>query len=214
MIDFKELKVLIFDFGGVLIDLDRDKSVAEFERLGVKNASDMLSNYVQSGIFYLLESGQISADEFRDRLREEYGIGHVTDDDIDAAFFAFLRTVPQHRIDFLRGLHAEGRRNRRGERIRIVLLSNTNVIHFPTCMHRFFESDGDRVTDFFDHLYLSYEMKMSKPDDDIFLALAAAEGVEPGQCLFFDDGPANVATAARLGFKTQLVTDDITTYFL
>lgn len=51
MIDFKELKVLIFDFGGVLIDLDRDKSVAEFERLGVKNASDMLSNYVQSGIF-------------------------------------------------------------------------------------------------------------------------------------------------------------------
>lgn len=212
MIDYKDLRVLIFDFGGVFIDLDRDKSVSEFERLGVHNASEMLSNYVQTGIFYLLESGRISAAEFRNGLRREYGIDHASDADIDAAFFAFLKGVPEHRLELLRRLH-RGVYNARGERIRIVLLSNTNIIHFPVCQQIYFESNGYTVGDYFDKLYLSYEMQMSKPDDEIFLALAAAEGVEPCECLFFDDGPANIATADRLGFRTQWVEEDICTYF-
>lgn len=213
MIDLQNLRVLIFDFGGVIIDLDRECSVREFERLGVYNASELLSNYLQSGIFFLLESGKIGAAEWRNRLRLEYGIDNASDKEIDEAFFAFLRNVPEHRLALLRKLHG-GIYNSRGERIRIVLLSNTNEVHFPACKRRYFESNGYRTDDYFDRLYLSYEMKMSKPDDEIFLALAAAEGVEPHECLFFDDGPANIDAANRLDFKTQLVEKDIAEYFV
>ena len=212
MIDYKDLRVLIFDFGGVFIELDRDRSVREFERLGVHDAAKMLNNYVQSGIFDLLESGKIGAAEWRWRMRQEYGIADATDDEIDAALFAFLKDVPEHRLQLLRRLHS-GIYNKYGERIRIVLLSNTNPIHFPVCRKRYFESNGYSVSDYLDYLYLSYEMHMSKPDENIFLALLASENVQAEECLFFDDGKSNIEVASQLGFRTQLVERDITEYF-
>lgn len=212
MIDYKGLKVLIFDFGGVLINLNRNRSVLEFERLGIKNAENLLSNYVQAGIFLQLESGLIEPDEFHQRLRLDYNLPNLTDKTIDDAFFAFLEHVPAHRLELIRELK-KGVYNDQGERLRIVLLSNTNAIHFPACRSTFFETNGFTLSDYFDHLYLSYEMKMSKPDENIFLSLLDSEGVRADQCLFFDDGEVNIKTAARLGFRTQWVTDDITTYF-
>lgn len=212
MIEFNGLKVLVFDFGGVLINLNRARSVMEFERLGVHDAGNLLSNYVQDGVFLQLESGQIGADEFHKRIRMMYNLDNVSDKEIDDAFYDFLEEVPARRLELIRRLK-RGVYNERGEKLRIVMLSNTNEIHFPTCRKLYFESDGYTSDDYFDRYYLSYEMKMSKPDEEIFLELIRSEGVKPEECLFFDDGELNIKTAKRLGMRAQWVTEDICEYF-
>lgn len=206
MIDLRGIKVLIFDFGGVIINLNRAASVSRFQELGLHDADRLLSNYVQSGLFLQLESGMITPDEFHREVRTQYGLPNLADRDIDEALDRFLLDVPEEKLAALRHLKRTAR-NEKGERVRIVLLSNTNAIHFPACRKRYFESNGYTIDDYFDHLYLSYEMQMSKPDEEIFHTLLASEGCRAEECLFFDDGPQNIETAKRLGFRTYLVSE-------
>ena len=84
------IKNLLFDLGGVIIDIDRNRCVEALEKLGVADADRLLGKYVQSGIFADLESGNISAAEFRDALRRHAGNTALTDSDIDTAFQKFL----------------------------------------------------------------------------------------------------------------------------
>lgn len=198
------IKVIIFDFGGVLINLNRQASVDKLVSLGVHDADSLLTNYVQSGLFLDLESGAISADEFREKLRTDYQLPHLTDAEIDAAFLAFLLDVPEHKLQLLRQLKSAAT-NAKGESVRIVMLSNTNPIHFPYCIKTHFEYDNHRMSDYFDALYLSYQMHSSKPDNEIFLQLLEQENIAPEQCFFLDDGLANITAAQRLGFRAHLV---------
>ena len=198
------IKVIIFDFGGVLINLNRQAAVDKLVELGVHDADELLNNYVQSGLFLDLESGAVTPDEFRSKLRDKYNLQHITDEQIDEAFLAFLLDIPEYKLQLLRQLKSSAR-NAVGEPVRIVMLSNTNGIHFPYCIKKHFEYDGYKMSDYFDALYLSYEMRASKPDDEIFLKLLEAEKVKPEECFFLDDGPRNIESAQRLGFQVHLV---------
>ena len=201
------IKVIIFDFGGVLINLNRQAAVDRLVALGVHDADALLNNYVQSGLFLDLESGTITPEEFCNSLRMDYGLRNVVDSQIKEAFLAFLLDVPEHKLQLLRQLKSSVR-NAAGEPVRIVMLSNTNGIHFPYCIKKHFEYDGYKMSDYFDALYLSYEMKASKPDEEIFFKLLEAEKVKPEECFFLDDGPRNIETVERLGFQTHLVQSD------
>lgn len=198
------IKVIIFDFGGVLINLNRQAAVDKLVALGVYDADNLLNNYVQSGLFLDLESGVVTPDEFRNKLRADYALQHITDEQIDEAFLAFLLDVPEHKLQLLRRLKSSAH-NADGESVRIVMLSNTNAIHFPYCIKKHFEYDGYKIDDYFDALYLSYEMRASKPDEEIFLKLLKAENVQSEECFFLDDGPRNIEAAKRLGFNVHLV---------
>lgn len=201
------IKVIIFDFGGVLINLNRQAAVDRLVALGVHDADALLNNYVQSGLFLDLESGTITPEEFCNSLRMDYGLRNVVDSQIKEAFLAFLLDVPEHKLQLLRQLKSSAR-NAAGEPVRIVMLSNTNAIHFPYCVKKHFEYDGYKMKDYFDALYLSYEIKLSKPGDEIFLKLLEDEKVKAEECFFLDDGPRNIETAHRLGFQTHLVLPD------
>lgn len=203
MFDFKNVKAIIFDFGGVIINLNRQASVDKFIELGVYDADSMLDNYVQSGLFAQLEAGLINADQFHRLIREKYNLS-LSDDVIDDAFYRFLLDIPKYKMDLIRRLH-NGVYNANGDKIRILVLSNTNEIQFPYCIRKFFNVDGDSVENYFDHLYLSYEMKMTKPSEEIFLKLLSDEGIKPEEAVFLDDGPANVETARRLGMQVYHV---------
>ena len=198
------IKLIIFDFGGVLINLNRQAAVDKLVALGVYDADNLLNNYVQSGLFLDLESGAVTPEGFRSKLRADYALQHITDEQIDEAFLAFLLDVPEHKLQLLRRLKSSAH-NADGEPVRIVMLSNTNGIHFPYCIKKHFEYDGYKMSDYFDALYLSYEMKASKPDEEIFLKLLKAENVQSEECFFLDDGPRNIEAAKRLGFNLHLV---------
>jgi putative hydrolase of the HAD superfamily len=192
---FSNISTLIFDFGGVLIDLDMNQSILNFKKLGVENVENYLSNFGQSGFFMQLEKGKISTEEFRSEIRK-LTTNTITDKEIDDAWNAFLVRIPSEKLDIVYQLR---------KKFRVIMLSNTNAIHFPYAERTFFSYKNRGIDEYFDKCYRSYDMKMAKPDAEIFEAILSQEQVAPNQCLLLDDGPKNIEQAQKLGFQTYFV---------
>ncbi len=187
------VKNILFDLGGVLIDLNKQACVDAFAAIGYPQAGDMLNDYVQSGIFLDLEEGRITPDDFYKAIKAE---ALVTEQMIDEAFFKFLEGIPQYKMDMLLELK---------KKYNILMLSNTNHIMFSWLREEYFGKNGNTIHDYFDKLFLSYELGVAKPDPEIFRILIEKHGVVPEETLFFDDGIRNIEAAQKLGFKTYFV---------
>ena len=146
------IKNLLFDLGGVIIDLCRMNCVASFERLGMKNVNNFLGEYSQKGPFLQLEEGLISEDEFRQEVRTLID-GSVTDEQIDNAFCDFLAGIPPHRLEQLRELR---------KKYNIYMLSNTNSIMWNSRIAEEFRQEGLEREDYFDGMVTSFEAKCIK----------------------------------------------------
>lgn len=186
-----KIKNLLFDLGGVIMDLDRDRCVRAFESLGMADADDFLGVYGQKGAFLALEKGDIDAREFRRQIRPMFD-RPVSDAEIDEAFNRFLLGIPRHRLETLRRLR---------DRYGIYLLSNTNPIMFDGFIANEFRQEGREMADYFDGMVASYKAKCYKPDQEIFDYTRHTCGINGGETLFFDDSEANVEAARKAGFK-------------
>lgn len=189
-----QIKTIVFDLGGVLYDLDRERCVSALNKLGLSNADEMLGNYKQSGVFQQLEEGTITTTHFYDSIRKLIG-NEVSDAQIKNAWDAFLVEIPDYKLEMLSELK---------NRFKILMLSNTNAIHFADEIPHAFTKQGKQISDYFDKCYLSYEMNCSKPHVEIFEKMVADARILPTETLFIDDSPANIQTAQSLGFKTYL----------
>lgn len=198
------IKNLLFDLGGVIMDLDRDRCVRAFERLGMKDADDFLGVYGQKGAFLALESGEIDADEFHAQVRPMIDRENVSDEEIDAAFNEFLIGIPVHRLESLRELRRD---------YKVYLLSNTNPIMVNGKIAEEFRKEGREMSDYFDGIFTSYEAKCCKPGKAIFDYTEKVGGLNPSETLFFDDSQSNVNAARTYGFNSVLVRpgDEFTT---
>ncbi len=198
------IKNLLFDLGGVIMDLDRDRCVRAFERLGMKDADDFLGVYGQKGAFLALESGEIDADEFHAQVRPMIDRENVSDEEIDAAFNEFLIGIPVHRLESLRELRRD---------YKVYLLSNTNPIMVNGKIAEEFRREGREMADYFDGIFTSYEAKCCKPGKAIFDYTEKVGGLNPSETLFFDDSQSNVDAARSYGFNSVLVRpgDEFTT---
>lgn len=193
--DLKGVKNLLFDLGGVIMDIRRDNCVKALEKLEVSDVGEMLGVYCQQGAFLQLEEGKITPAEFRDYVRGKSACA-LTDDEIDQAFDAFLVGIPMARLHALEKLRGQ---------YRVYVLSNTNAIMYNQGIRREFEKDGKRREDYFDGICTSFEEGVAKPDRRIFEAVVRNFGIKPEETLFFDDSQANIDAASRLGFRTWLV---------
>ncbi len=189
------IKNLLFDLGGVIMDIEKDRCVASFQRLGLPDAASYFGEYSQKGPFMLLEEGVMAPDEFHRVLREAIG-GGVTDEQIDKAFCDFLIGIPAARLASLRRLR---------EKYNIYLLSNTNPIMWDSKIKDEFTKEGRVREDYFDGMVTSFEAKSMKPDEKIFRYAVEKLGIKPEETVFLDDSQRNLDAAARLGFKTVLV---------
>jgi len=195
MIQTENISTIIFDLGGVLINLDLVRCIQRFKELGVQNFEDKLSNFGQKGFFLQFEKGGIDIPEFCNEVRKLAAVP-LTDQQIIDAWCLFLVDIPDYKMELLLKLK---------QRYRLLLLSNTNPIHIEISTAREFERFGRKMEDVFDKCYFSYDMKMAKPDAEIFEALLADAGAKPEECLFLDDGPKNIEQATRLGIRSYLV---------
>lgn len=204
MKEFSNISTLIFDFGGVLINLDLDQCILNLKKLGLENVEQYLSNFGQKDFFLQFEKGQIGTVIFREEIRK-LTPKKLTDAEIDTAWCSFLCDIPSEKLEMLLQLR---------KKFRILMLSNTNPLHIEVSAASEFEKTGRKRSDYFDKCYLSYEMNMAKPDEEIFQAILDTEQVQPSECLFLDDGIKNIEKAKNMGFQTYLVNDNEDLSFL
>lgn len=188
----RKIKNLLIDFGGVLIDLDRQRCLDNFQRLGLNNVSHLLDVCHQQGFFSLHERGEIDAAGFRQCIRQVSG-KPLTDEAIDDAWNSFLVTIPTYKLDLLLALR---------KKYKLYLLSNTNDIHWEWSCKHVFTYNGHTVNDFFDGIFLSYRMKLAKPNPDIYRMVSAQAPLSFGETLFIDDSAENCRVANELGIAT------------
>ncbi|MDL2247593.1 HAD family phosphatase [Bacteroides sp. OttesenSCG-928-J23] len=188
----QETKYIIFDLGGVLVNLDRDRCVKNFKELGFANIEEMISSYHQDGIFLQLEQGLITAEEFRQKVRHEI-TRPATDEQIDAAWNSLLADTPTYRLDLLLELR---------KKYTLYLLSNTNEIHWQWCLENVFAYKGHTIDNFFEATFLSFRLHKTKPSPGIFQAVINESTLIPEETFFIDDSTANCETAEILGITT------------
>ena len=187
---------LLFDFGGVLVDLDRQRVEAAFDRIGF-NIRPYLGTYKQAGIFSQLEQGRISIHEFCNGIRalsQQLGdaLQLLTDEAIVAACQSYLTEVPTERLDMLLKIK---------QHYSINVLSNTNTVHWQMAKDTFFRYKGLNVENFFDHIFLSCDLGVEKPDPLIFSKVVEGLQVPAHDILFFDDSEVNCQAARNCGLQ-------------
>ena len=174
-----------------MLHLDRQEAVRRFQAMGITDAPEMLDAYHQNGVFLQVEDGTLNAEQFAERLRQMAGkdLSHQA---IAHGWLGFIREVPLYKLDYIRELR---------KKYGVYLLSNTNPFVMEWARSAEFTPQGSPITEYFDRLYASYELKMVKPDPAIFEYILKDAGIDPAETLFLDDGEANVREAARFGIR-------------
>ncbi len=189
------IKSIIFDLGGVIVDIDFNKAIEAFTRLGARNFDQLFSHIQQVNLFDRMDRGEVSPAGFRDELRSIAGLT-ITDEQFDNAWHSMIMGVPHSRLQLLE----DARKN-----YNTYLLSNTNAIHMETFGQRLQEEYGvEGIKTFFDKSYLSYEVGMRKPERRIFELVVKDNGLDVSETLFIDDTQQHIESAAALGINTYL----------
>ncbi len=186
------IKNLLFDLGGVIIDIERQNCVDAFSSLGLQNPGSYFGDYAQTGIFKQIEDGSINVDTFHRELHKVLP-DNVSDYQIDNAFQKFITGIPVARLQALRKLRCDG--------YGIFVLSNTNPIMWRGIIANEFGKEGLRREDYFDGIVTSFDAKALKPDPAIFEYAIENLAIDPAETLFFDDSASNVEAAKALGFN-------------
>ena len=187
----KSIRNIIFDLGGVILNIDPQLTIDAFRNLGWKDFYEEQNQSLNKDLFFNFEKGNSSPGEFRDSVRQTIKC-QIDDIDIDKAWTAMILDIPEERIRYLEELKMS---------YRIFLLSNTNEIHRIKFHKNFDEDYGYSFYDLFERNFYSHEMGMRKPDPGIFIQVMKEAGLVPGQTLYIDDMEENIKAAEILGMN-------------
>ncbi len=192
------IKNLIFDLGGVILDLSIDHTMEAFAGISKIDKKNTQRIYDTTKGFEDYEKGSIDDDAFRDFVRQTYGIS-VDDQTIDRCWNAMLRGIPTIKLDLLMRLKND---------FQVFLLSNTNAIHLRHINEVMLPGihGAKKLDTYFDKAYYSHLMHKRKPDADIFEEVIEENHLVPEQTLFLDDNALNIEGAKSVGIKTIHVT--------
>ncbi len=193
------IKNIIFDLGGVIIDIDHHRTADKFKDFGFPDFIEHFSHSKQHEMFNLHEKGLITDAEFRKLVCSELKIS-VSEDVFDDAWNAILIGIPAERIELILELK---------KKYRIFMLSNTNSIHM-IWMNNYLKDEFkfNSYKDIFEKAYFSFELGMRKPDADIFDFVLKDSGLNPSETLFIEDTLKNIEAAEMVGIKTLLISID------
>lgn len=198
----KETKNIIFDLGGVLLDIDFQKSVDAFQKLGIDNFDNMFSQFKADQLFEKLETGEISEPDFYETIKKRTNLA-ISNLQIDDAWNALILHFRTESLGFLEELSGK---------YKLYLLSNTNSIHLKCFKQLFTTETGKPSLDaYFNKAWYSNEIRLRKPGTEIFEFVLQEENLIAAETVFIDDTLTNIETAQKMGFKTHhlLPTDRI-----
>lgn len=188
----KPVKNIIFDLGGVLINIDYAAPIREFAKLGIPEFDQLYSKVAQSQLFDDFEIGKISPQVFREQVRAITKIA-LLDEDIDRAWNSILLDFPLQNKELLFELKS---------RYRLFLLSNTNEIHI-TCFEKILVKQYTQnfFPEVFENVYYSSRMGLRKPNANAFEHVLQHNGLSPHETIFIDDSIQHVEGALKTGLN-------------
>ena len=189
------IKHLLFDMGGVVFTQNTQEAFRRFKAIGI-DPNYYMGEYGQKDFFLDVETGDISADDFIKKVAEVRGNNDLSWDDLLQCWLGFFDGVRNKVVEDLDRLHRD---------FNLCLLSNTNPFIMSQRKIKAFTPEGRPITDFFDTLFLSYEMGICKPDARIFLKALEMEQMKADECLFIDDSKKNTDAAEKVGIHTLFV---------
>lgn len=207
MINLSGIKNIIFDLGGVILNIDYNKTSLAFKEIGFSNFDEYYSQKEQTSIFNDLETGKISENEFVSKIQENND--SLTHDQIINAWNSMLLDLPIARIELIKNL---------SKKYNIYLLSNTNQIHFQSFIKNIKTVYGeDILTPCFSKVYYSHEIGHRKPNKSCFEYVLENAGIPANETLFLDDSIQHIHGASSCGLSTSFIDvkhgDDILTLF-
>lgn len=184
-----KISAIIFDLGGVILNIDQEKTLRAFRRLGL----ELEDVHSEMPIFNEFETGRLSVEEFRLILKTKLH-GQISDEQIDAAWNAMILDLPKDRLEIIRKLRKQ---------VKVYLLSNTNALHMQEFYKTLEHTHGvETWNNLFDTIFYSYQIGLRKPDTACYRYICRLINLAPEQCLFIDDSKVNIRGAEAAGLKT------------
>ncbi len=194
---FAHIRNIVFDIGNVLVDIDYNVTIAEFQKLAKVDFAEIVSYPKQEKIFDRFEKGEISVSDFFTGLKK-YLKDDVSDVQITDAWNSILINYPKAKFDLLEKLKLN---------YNVFALSNINQIHADSLDVVAQNQLGkNSFRDFFHHAYYSHEMGYRKPEAEIYEIVLNEQKLVPTETLFIDDKAENTAAAETLGIQTHHLT--------
>jgi glucose-1-phosphatase len=194
MSESSSIKNILFDLGGVLLNIDYHKTIAAFNDLGWLGFADFYSQQQQKKLFDDLETGLIQQDVFFNQLSTYFK--PIEYEKLETAWNAMLLDIPPARLKFLESLK---------EKYRLFLFSNTNAIHYQAFSKYLHEQhSGAELDNYFEKAYYSHLLGQRKPYPEAFGHILQENKLTPSETLFIDDSPQHLEGASLVGIKTYL----------
>jgi glucose-1-phosphatase len=185
------IKNIIFDLGGVIMDIDVKQTLKAFDKLGIKNIEKIFGHGFAASFVSDHEAGKISDEEFLKEIKKLI-TGEVSDEIVIDAWNALMLRFPPERITLLKELKS---------RYRVFLYSNTNAIHYDKFIEMFRLEFGIELEDLFERAYYSHSLGHRKPNREGFDLIVKENGLDVKETLFVDDAFMNVEGAIKAGLK-------------
>jgi glucose-1-phosphatase len=185
------VKNIIFDLGGVIMDIDVKQTLHAFSKLGIKNIHEYFGHGFAASFFSDHEAGRISDEDFLKEIKKLI-IGEVSEGAVIDAWNALLLRFPPERIALLKELRS---------RYRLFLFSNTNAIHYQKFSEIYRNAFSGELEDLFERAYYSHSLGHRKPETSGFELIIRENDLDPKQTLFVDDAFINVEGAIKTGLK-------------
>lgn len=196
----QNIRHIIFDLGGVLLNLDTQKTARAFEESGITNFSEWQRQPEVRDLLTRFECGQITRLSFFENINRLSG-KNLSHEEITKAWNAMLLEFPLRRLQILQQLHIH---------FDLILLSNTNEIHEECFNAKLKAQTGfNNLNVFFDRVYFSHRLGLRKPGPEIFEKVLSETGFQPEHSLFIDDLAENVAAAEKTGIQTIWLQPDM-----
>ncbi|MBL7943086.1 MAG: HAD family phosphatase [Flavobacteriales bacterium] len=194
-INLDGIENIIFDFGGVLFDIDYHAPVRAFAELGMKQFEEVYAQATQHDIFDKLETGQTGAEEFYQWLETQ--VPSATRAQIVEAWNCILLGLDKQNADFAGAL---------SQQYPVYIFSNTNAIHAPVFEAMIDDSYGwEKFSSHFRSIIYSHQLGLRKPHPEAFLEVCKRHNLQPSATLFLDDSRQHVEGALKAGLKAEWV---------
>ena len=185
-------KNILFDLGGVILDINVQATLKQFYELGFPAELMQFPNSMTTDLYFRYETGKLDTEQFRNEIRKAAGI-EMTDHAFDEAWNAMLVGFPEERIALLKRL---------SKRYNLYMLSNTSSLHVKVFEKMYLEAAGEPMQEVFKKIYYSHEIAWHKPDLEAWEYVLNDAHIKAEETLFLDDNIHNIKASQELGFQT------------